>query len=199
MLNHIHSADSQRCRDDDSDSHDDISDSHSLLQPDISIVVRENTDSITIDILDMLFLAFLDECEKHHGIAPIDRGHSGLQLWFPYTSPSDEEQYGSLSMTFYPTTSRPLVQGTSYLLWVEEHLPVIYDKAETRYLADIGSWRSLALHRGIGQSEIRVIGETDATTISVSAIHTVTPTACYIVPLIIVIVPRRLLLTALAP
>ena len=150
LLNHIHSADSQRCNDDNSDSHDDNSDSHSFLQPDISIVMRENTDSITIDILDMLFLAFLDECEKHHGITPIDRGHSGLQLRFPYTSPGDEEQYGSLSLTFYPTTSRLLVQGTSYLLWVEEHLPVIYGNAETRYLADISSWRSLALHRGIG-------------------------------------------------
>ena len=150
MRNHIHSADSQRCHDDNSDSHDDNNDSNSFLQPDISIVMQENTHSITIDILDMLFIAFLDECEKHHGITPIGRGHSGLQLRIPYTSPSEEEQYGSLSLTFYPTTSRLMVQGTSYLLWVEEHLPVIYGNAETRYLADISSWRSLALHRGIG-------------------------------------------------
>ena len=144
LLNHIHStSDSQQC-------HDEKSDSRSHIQSDISIVMRENTDSITIDILDMLFLVFLDECEQHHGIAPMDRGHSGLQFRFLYTSLFDQEQYGSLSLIFYPTTSRLLVQGTSYLLWVEEHLPAIYGEAETRYLADISSWRSLAHHRGIG-------------------------------------------------
>ena len=136
-------SDSQQC-------HDENSDSYSHIQSDISIVMRENTDSITIGILDMLFLVFLGECEEHHGIAAIDRGHSGLQFRFPYTSPFDQKQYGSLSLTFYPPTSRLLVQGTSYLLWMEEHLPAIYGEAETRYLADISSWRSLALHRGIG-------------------------------------------------
>ena len=80
---------------------------------------------------------------------PYRQGTFRPSVPLPYTSPFDQEQYGSLSLTFYPTTSRLLVQGTSYLLWVEEHLPAIYGEAETRYLADISSWRSLAL-RGIG-------------------------------------------------
>ena len=118
--------------------------------PDISITLRENSESVTIDITDMMFLIFLDQCEKHHGISPVDRGNSGLQLQFPYTSPHDDEKFGSLSLTFYPTTSRLLVQGTSYLLWVDEHMPIIYRDVEVRYLADISSWRGLALRRGIG-------------------------------------------------
>ena len=117
---------------------------------DISITLRENSESVTIDITDMMFLIFLDQCEKHHGISPVDRGNSGQQLRFPYTSPHDDEQFGSLSLTFYPTTSRLLVQGTSYLLWVDEHMPIIYKDVEVRYLADISSWRGLALRRGIG-------------------------------------------------
>ena len=35
-------------------------------------------------------------------------------------------------------------------MWVEEHLPIIFNEAESRYTADIGHWRTLALRRGIG-------------------------------------------------
>ena len=52
-------------------------------------------------------------CEKHHGISPADRENSGLQIRFPYTSPHDDEQFGSLLLTFYPTTFRLLVQRIS--------------------------------------------------------------------------------------
>ena len=50
------------------------------LQPSISMVQRENCFSVTIDILDMMFLVFVDECQRHHGVIPIDRGQHGLQL-----------------------------------------------------------------------------------------------------------------------
>ena len=76
----------------------------------------------------------------------VDRGQ---QLRFPYTSPGESEHYGSISLTFYPTTSRLLVQGSSYLMWVEEHLPVICEQAEHRYMQDASSWTALARRRGI--------------------------------------------------
>ena len=139
----------QLCSDNDNPlSHDNESDIPPL--PYVSFTIRENNESVTIDIMDMLILVILEECEKHHGVTPIDRGHCGLQFRFLYTSPNDEEQYGSLSLTFYATTSRLLVQGTSYLLWVEEHLPIIFNEAESRYTTDFGHWRTLALRRGIG-------------------------------------------------
>ena len=118
--------------------------------PDVSLLTRENTFSVTIDITDLMFLAFQEECERHHDTRPIDRGQHGVQYRFSYMSPNDTVSYGSLSLTFYPTTSRLLVQGTSYLLWVEEHLPTIYHQAECRYMKDLGSWRALARKRGIG-------------------------------------------------
>ena len=92
----------------------------------------------------------MEECELHHNVRPVDRGSNGIQLRFDYTSPDDAENFGTLSLTFYATTSRLLVQGTSYLLWVDEHLPLIYKRAESRYTEDLGTWRSLTRRRGIG-------------------------------------------------
>ena len=97
-----------------------------------------------------MFLVFVDECQRHHGVIPIDRGQHGLQFRFPYISPNEKEHYGTLSLTFYPTTSRLLVQGSSYMLWVEEHLPIVYKAVEGKYLADIPTWRAQSLRRGIG-------------------------------------------------
>ena len=118
--------------------------------PNISIVTRENTFSVTIDITDIMFLAFLEECQQHHCVSPVDRGHNGIQLRFEYASPDDaNEHFGTISLASYATTSRLLVQGTSYLLWIDEHLPIIYKKAEQTYEENIGKWRSLARRRGI--------------------------------------------------
>ena len=114
---------------DTSQGHDDNDDIDAVPLPDISITLRGSTDSVTIDILDLLFLVFLDD--------PIERAHSGLQLCFPYTTRNDKKKMGSLSLTFYPTASCLLIQETSCLIRVEEHMPVIYREAETRYLADI--------------------------------------------------------------
>ena len=111
--------------------------------------------SVTVDITDIMFLAFVDECQKHYCVNPVDRGHNGLQFRFEYTSPDDAtEHYGTISLTFYASTSRLLVQGTSYLLWIDEHLPIIYTKAERAYEEDIGKWRSLARRRGIGVKRV---------------------------------------------
>ena len=73
---------------------------HAALQ-NISISMRENSFSVTIDINDIMFLVFLEECQTHHGVSPIDRGHSGLQFRFDYVSPDDAtEHYGTISRTF---------------------------------------------------------------------------------------------------
>ena len=98
----------------------------------------------------MLFLVFVEECERHHGVTPIDRGQHGVRFRFSYISPNDNEQYGTLSLTLYPTTSRLLVQGTSYLPWVDEHQPIIHREAEVKYLGDVTKWHALTLCRGIG-------------------------------------------------
>ena len=88
-----------------------------------------------------MFLAVLEECENYYGISPV--------VSFDYTSPCDSEIYGTISLTFYPSTSRLLVQGTSYLLWIDEHLPIVHQRAEDRYQRDIGIWRGLIRRRGI--------------------------------------------------
>ena len=124
-------------------------DDHNAL-PDVHMAVGENSFSVTIDILDIMFLAFLEECENYYGISPVNRGHSGLQFRFDYTSPCDSEIYGTNSFIFYPSTSRLLVQGTSYLLWIDEHLPIVYQHAEDRYQRDVDTWRVLTRRRGIG-------------------------------------------------
>ena len=118
--------------------------------PNVTLLTRENSFSVTIDIIDIMFLVFMEECELHHNVRPIDRGPNGIQYRFDYTSPDIDENYGSLSLTFYATISRLLVQGTSYLLCVDEHLPAIYKRAESRYTEDLGTWRSLTRRRGIG-------------------------------------------------
>ena len=98
-----------------------------------------------------MFLALVEQCEHHYDIAPIDRGHHGLQFRFDYRSPNEDEHYGSISLTFYPSTARLHVQGSSYLLWVDEHLPSIYANTETRFSSQISKWAYLSRQRGIGR------------------------------------------------
>ena len=92
----------------------------------------------------------MEECATHHNVNPVDRGPNGFQYRFDYSSHDDVEYYGSLSLTFYPTFSRLHVQGASYLLWVDKHLPLIYQRAETKLSEDLGTWRSLVRRRRIG-------------------------------------------------
>ena len=116
----------------------------------ISLSTKENTFSVTIDIVDVMFLVFIEECKAYHGVSPTDRGQHGLQLYFAYTSPDDSETYGSISLTFYPTTARLLVQGSSYLLWVDEHMPVIYARAEHNFMENASRCNGITKRLGIG-------------------------------------------------
>ena len=116
----------------------------------ISLSTKENTFSVTIDIVDFMFLVFVEECKVYHGVSPIDRGQHGLLFYFAYTSPNDSETYGSISLTFYPTTARLLVQGSSYLLWIDEHMPMIYARAEYKYMENASKWNDATKRLGIG-------------------------------------------------
>ena len=122
--------------------------------PPPNIVVKENMESLTIDIVDLLFLPLVHQCEIYYDMSPHDRAINGLQFKLPYVSPSDKEHYGSISLTFYPSTSRLLVQGTSYLLWLVEHMPMIYPVAENVMSANLGKWNSLTRQKGIGTKRV---------------------------------------------
>ena len=91
------------------------------------ITIRQNLHSFSIDIDENIFLVLFDVCKQQYPNANIiDRGSNGVQLIFPYISPNDSEVYGSTSLTFYTSTSLLHVQGSSHILWVEEHFPFIY-------------------------------------------------------------------------
>ena len=104
-------------------SHD-VNISHKAL-PILDIKIRENMMSVTIDVIDIMFLAFVEQCEHYYNRKPIDCGqcehyynrkpidcgHHGLQLKFDYCSPNEAEHYGSISLTFYPSTARPSCPG----------------------------------------------------------------------------------------
>ena len=118
----------------------------------ISMTINENKSSVTIDIEDIMFLPLLKQCEIHHSTKPVDNGPNGLQFKFAYTSPNVIVPYGTISLTFYPSASRLLVQGTSYLLWVEEYRPLIYNQAHVELESDTSKRYMLARKQGVGRN-----------------------------------------------
>ena len=85
-----------------------------IIRPSITLSMRENSFFLPLTIY-MMFLAFLEECIKHHGAIPIENGQHGLQFIFAYISPNENEYYGILSLTFYLTISRLVTTG--YLVY----------------------------------------------------------------------------------
>ena len=120
----------------------------------VSIELKENKVSFTIHIDSFeLFLPLLQTCEDLYGIKPTDHNKNGLQFKILYTSPDDSSNsYGTISLTLYPSTSRLHVQGTSYILWVEEHLPLILKSSEDILNSDLSRWQTIAKERGIGSN-----------------------------------------------
>ena len=117
----------------------------------VSLSTKQNTYCVTVSIVEPMFLVILDECRKHHpDVTPVDRRHHGLQLQFQYSSPGDAEPLGYVSLTFYASTSILHVQGSSYLLWVEEHMPHVLSMSEDAYKVNPGSWNDLAVSQNIG-------------------------------------------------
>ena len=121
----------------------------------LSLSKKENTFCVTVDVTDYMFLVILQECQTYHDISPIDRRQNGLQMVFPYLSPGDTEQLGSVSLTFYASTSRLHVQGSSYLLWIDEHMPQILARAEDNFNRDPDNWLTQTESRCIGVNRNR--------------------------------------------
>ena len=96
----------------------------------IPLSTKENTFSVTIDIVDVMFLYVIEECKAYHRVSPNVRGQHSLQLNFAYTSPDDSETYGSISVMFYLTTAWLLMLGSFYVLWIDGYIPAIYARAE---------------------------------------------------------------------
>ncbi len=87
---------------------------------------RENKFSLTMDVSEGLFQMWLDTTKEYYPDAEvIDRDQQGVQVRTAYTSPDNTEVMGTISITFYKTTSRIHVQGSSYILWMEEHLEIL--------------------------------------------------------------------------
>ena len=110
---------------------------------------------MTIHIMDIMCLALLEKCKEKYDCSINDKGHHGVQLRCPYLSPGETSAYGTISLTFYSTTSRLLVQGTSYILWFEEHLPALYDLAHTDLMGNMSHWTMVSKQRGIGAKRKR--------------------------------------------
>ena len=131
------------------------------LLPNITITIKDNICSTTIDIVDVMFHALLEHSIAYHGCLSdvVNRGHQGIQLKFPYISPTDSAPYGTISLTFYATTSRLLVQGSSYILWIEEHLPHIYSLAQSDFMDNASKWITQARKQGVGKNRGCTVGE----------------------------------------
>ena len=116
----------------------------------------------------MMFLRLLKQCEIHHSTQPVDNGPNGLQFNFAYTSPNDSVPYGTISLKFYPSTFRLLVQGTSYLLYVVEFMPLTYNQAHVELESGTSKWCMLARNKGVGRNRASRAASTSGSRVSSS-------------------------------
>ena len=123
--------------------------SHQWEEP---IQIQQNKYSTTVNISKNIFLIMFDICKEKYQNANIsERGQNGIQMTFSLSSASDVgETCGRVSLTFYLSTSVLHVQGSSHLLWVEEHLPWICAEAECLHAQDTEKWEELAKQLGVG-------------------------------------------------
>lgn len=94
----------------------------------VKCTIKVNKYSLTLDISEELVAVWLDTCKKFYTDATVtDREIHGVQVKTPYQTnigeETREERLGSISITLCSTTAKILVQGPSYLLWLEEHYP----------------------------------------------------------------------------
>lgn len=88
--------------------------------------VKQNKCSLTLDIKEGLVELWLETLKDYYTQGEtMDRGQQGVQIKTVYVSPTDTTEMGSISITTYKSTSRIHIQGSSYLIWMEEHLPVL--------------------------------------------------------------------------
>ena len=85
--------------------------------------IREKTQSVVVILNDSDVKYWIKICSRMYG-QPKDQGLNGLKFT-SFFELSDSEQYGSIHVTIYKTTHKVLVQGNSYLLWLDDHFPEI--------------------------------------------------------------------------
>ena len=96
-----------------------------------SCSVASNAFCVTLEVIPEYMDLWISTCESYYADAIIiDRMKNGLQLKTSYISDGDSSAMGSLSLTFHRTTHRIHVQGSSYLLWLEEHHRILQHKVE---------------------------------------------------------------------
>ena len=85
-----------------------------------------------MNVPDELFDTWLSASKAfYHGVEALDRGQHGIQLYMQYRSGVETGPVlGTVSLTFYKSTSRIHVQGSSYVLWLEEHWPRIHRQVD---------------------------------------------------------------------
>jgi curved DNA-binding protein CbpA len=94
------------------------------------IKMKENLESFTIELPFEQHLIWEHVCKEYYGSDILSttnrqKEYHGLQMKFNFKFPEENEVYGTVSLTFYKTTARLLVQGMSYPLWHSEHMPIL--------------------------------------------------------------------------
>ncbi len=110
------------------------------------ITIKRNSACVTIKLPATHIHPWLDECTKYYGSQPKDlgtNGKNGSQIRTVYHTPSDAVSYGSISLTFHLTTRVLHVQGSSCLLWMVEHLPLLSQRVDQSYDARSTHWEKL--------------------------------------------------------
>ena len=122
----------------------------------VSFQTKHNTFCVTIDVVDYMFLVIYDSCRRSYtDVSPCDRKEHGVQMLFQYSSPNESGILGSVSLTFYASTATLHVQGSSYILWTQEHLPLILANADEAYRLHPSSWDALTLDQKVGANRKR--------------------------------------------
>ncbi len=96
---------------------------------DLNCTIKPLSQSVRVDVPPTLINIWIDVVKMEYPDAPIkDRNQHGIQLTTSYSL--SETKRGSVSLTFYRSTSVILVQGSAYLMWFEEHFLPIQIKVE---------------------------------------------------------------------
>ena len=80
----------------------------------------------------------MEICTAFYSTKPTNKGVNGRQIKSVYEN--DDGSFGTISLKFYPTTFRVLVQGNSSGLRSIQHMPVFRQQVEQAYSSDSHTW-----------------------------------------------------------
>ena len=118
---------------------------------------RENLESFTMDLPIELYMVWVTVCQQfykecmYEPLINREANFNGLQLKFAFMG-EDDTPCGSVSLTFYKTTARVLVQGSSYLLWHSEHMGILTLLVDTEFQKKQQYWLKMAQEQRIGEN-----------------------------------------------